>query len=118
MGPRRKTDGGITIAKCGLQGSAKLRGIEQAANIGFSEIERGQANLFYICAAEKRCFSQEAGGKRAKTEEAAKIFTVDITGEEQQNQMTLFSSVTRDLVDLWTKTNASFLNPLSNINVP
>src|SRR5271169_6276151 len=37
MSALRKADGGIAIAKCGLDGSAELPGIEEAANVGFGQ---------------------------------------------------------------------------------
>lgn len=36
---RRQADGWITIAKRGLQRGAEFGGMEQAANVGFSEME-------------------------------------------------------------------------------
>jgi hypothetical protein len=52
VGALGETDGGITIAKSGFDGSAELQGVEEAADIGFGEMGFGHsfdfvADLFY-----------------------------------------------------------------------
>ena len=43
VGTRRKADGGIAIAKSGLDGGAELGGIEEAANVGLGEMRVRQS---------------------------------------------------------------------------
>jgi hypothetical protein len=130
MGALREADGGIAIAKCGLEGSAELSGIEQAANVGFGEVRAGHslgfvANLFYRkkdgCISWAHFHEEKApllakdarngapGTRRGSLGQVAEIFTVDIGGVRKAESNGFVVSCVQRTVDLWNPTK-SFSN--------